>query len=91
MDDDVQYRLNFDNEYTFKSNHAEIESTTVVTEYGFNVEVRIPFRFLEAAAGVKLAFDLQINDDSGTGSRTSYAKWNDATNESYRNTAGFGT
>lgn len=91
LEDDAQYRLNFDNELTVKGNPAEIVSATTVTDKGYNVEVMIPIRFVKPAKGVAFGFDLQVNDDSGVGRRTSIAKWNDKTNDSFRNTIGFGT
>ncbi|MGD9200841.1 MAG: endo-1,4-beta-xylanase [Chitinispirillia bacterium] len=91
MDDDVQYRLNFDNELTVKGKPAETASMASITDDGYNIEVMIPIRFIKPESGVKIGFDLQVNDDSGVGSRTSIAKWNDKTNDSYRNTSGFGT
>ncbi len=90
-EDDAQYRLNFDNEYSFKGAAAKITSKTAKTKEGYDVEVRIPLQTIQGVEGTKIGFDLQINDDSGAGVRDSYSKWNDPTNESFRNTSGFGT
>jgi endo-1,4-beta-xylanase len=70
---------------------AKIVSAPAVTADGYVIEVKIPFRFIKPKPGTKIGFDLQINDDPGSGRRESYAKWNDPTNESFRNTSGFGT
>ena len=91
MDDDTQYRLNYENEFSYRGNPAKYKSKTVITKDGYNVEVMIPFQFIKPSIGTKIGFDFQINDDSGTGNRSSISKWNDPTNESYRNTSGFGT
>lgn len=89
-EDDAQYRINFENEQSFGGYPSKINSVAVVTKDGYNVEVVIPFKTIKGANGVKIGFDLQVNDDPGTGKRGSIAKWNDPTNESYRNTSGFG-
>jgi endo-1,4-beta-xylanase len=91
QDDDAQYRVNFDNEVSTAGQAAAIKSAAVVTTDGYDVELMIPFQTIKPSSGTSLGFDLQINDDSGTGTRTSIAKWNDPTNESYRDTSGFGT
>lgn len=91
LDDDAQYRLNYENEFSSRGNAANIKSVAVVSKDGYYVEVMIPLQTIKGAAGTKIGFDLQINDDSGSGSRSSISKWNDPTNESYRNTSGFGT
>jgi endo-1,4-beta-xylanase len=91
MDDDAQYRLNYVNEFSYRGNPAKIKSKTATTKDGYNVEIMIPFQFIQPGVDSKIGFDLQINDDNGDGKRSSIAKWNDATNESYRNTSGFGT
>ncbi len=91
LDDDAQYRLNYENEFSSRGNAAKIKSKAVVIKDGYNVEVKIPLQFIKGSTGTKIGFDLQINDDSGSGQRDSISKWNDPTNESYRNTSGFGT
>ena len=92
LEDDVQYRINYENEMTVKGTPSDIQSAAMVTKDGYTVEAKIPLRFAKPASGTTVGFDLQINDDStGTGVRDSYSKWNDPTNETYRNTSGFGT
>ena len=91
LDDDAQYRLNFDNEFSSRGNPGDFVSAAAKTAEGYLIEFSVPFRYAKPASGVKLGFDLQINDDSGVGRRTSYCKWNDPTNETFRNTSGFGT
>ena len=46
---------------------------------------------MDAAVGSILGIDFQVNDDiEGNGKRGSIAKWNDPTNESWRNTSNWG-
>jgi len=90
-EDDAQYRINFTNDFSSRGNPAKIVSAVSITSDGYAVEAAIPFRFVRSKPGTKIGFDLQINDDQGKGRRASLSKWNDPTNESYRNTSGFGT
>jgi endo-1,4-beta-xylanase len=89
-EDDAQYRLDYENQFSFRGYPAQFASAAKVTEGGYIVEIAIPFRFVKPEPGIALGFDLQVNDDDGSGNRTSFAKWNDPTNESFRNTSGFG-
>jgi endo-1,4-beta-xylanase len=54
------------------------------------VEAAITFLQEKGEAGKTFGFDLQINDDLGGGTRDAISKWNDSTNESWRNTMGWG-
>ena len=81
MDDDAQYRLNYENLFSSCGNPAEFTSAALVADSGYNIEIKIPFRFIEPVKGLEIGFDLQINDDDGSGKRTSCCKWNDSTNE----------
>ena len=54
---------------------------------GYIVEASIK---LKTEAGKKIGFDAQVNNDPGTGSRGSIAKWNDATNDTFESLAGVG-
>jgi endo-1,4-beta-xylanase len=89
--DDAQYRINFTGDFSSRGYPSAYTSAQAITADGYVVEVKIPFQFIKPAPGTKIGFDLQINDDPGSGTRESYAKWNDPTNESFRNTSGFGT
>jgi endo-1,4-beta-xylanase len=79
------------NDFSSRGNPAKIKSAAMTTPDGYAVEMMISFRFSKGRAGAKIGFDLQVNDDPGSGRRESFGKWNDPTNESFRNTAGFGT
>jgi len=91
MEDDAQYRVSYENLVTLNGYPSKIKSKAKKVKGGYVVEMMIPFSTIKPAAGIQIGFDLQINDDPGTGKRGAIAKWNDPTNESYRNTSGFGT
>ncbi len=90
--DDGQYRINFKNETSFGSTGSVngFMSAARITDGGYAVEAKIPFRMLNARDGAKIGFDLQVNDDQGNGKRDSIAKWNDLSNDSWQSTAGYG-
>jgi len=91
--DDAQYRVNFRNQKSFGSNGEDkkMQSAVVLTDGGYLVEMAIPFRTSKGEAGKIIGFDLQVNDADGSGKRVGMAKWNDDTNESWRNTVNWGT
>jgi endo-1,4-beta-xylanase len=90
--DDGQFRVSFKNRQTFGSSGSRegFESAAQVIEGGYAVEVKIPFLILAPEDGTVIGFDLQVNDDQGSGARDSISKWNDPTNNSWKSTAGFG-
>lgn len=90
-DDDGQYRVNFENAGSFnpESIAEGFESATHVTESGYTVEVKIPFRAITPAKNTEIGFDLQIND-AKDGARQSIATWNDLTGRGFENPAVFG-
>jgi len=90
--DDGQFRVNFKNEQSFGSTGSVdgLKSAAQITEGGYTVEVKIPYRNLTSQDGTIIGFDLQVNDDQGSGTRDSISKWNDPTNNSWQSTAGLG-
>jgi endo-1,4-beta-xylanase len=90
--DDGQFRVSFENRQSFGSTGGVdgFESAAQIIEGGYAVEVKIPYRSLTPQDGTVIGFDLQVNDDQGSGARDSISKWNDPTNESWRSTAGLG-
>ena len=90
--DDGQFRVSFNNKQSFGStgNVDGFKSATKIIPGGYVVEAKIPFKTITAKEGTIIGFDLQVNDDQGTGKRDSIAKWNDETNNSWQNTSGFG-
>ncbi len=91
--DDIQLRVNFDNEVTVTDGRtADIYTTAAKkTADGYIVEVAIPTVNGGFTAGQVIGYDVQINDDNGEGKRTGIANWSDLTGQGYINTAGFGT
>jgi len=91
--DDGQYRVNFKNAQSFGSNGPDkrFQSATALTKDGYIVEMAIPFRTIKGTADAIIGFDLQVNDADASGKRIGISKWNDDTDESWRNTLNFGT
>ncbi|SER25219.1 Endo-1,4-beta-xylanase, GH35 family [Gracilibacillus ureilyticus] len=90
-EDDGQYRVNFDNETSFnpESIAENFESATKVSDGGYTVEVKIPFRTITPENNAKIGFDVQINDGKD-GARQSIATWNDLTGAGFQDTSVFG-
>ncbi len=91
--DDAQYRVNFDNEQSFNGDaKAElIRSATRIVPGGYIVELAIKLDAVTPAAGVRIGFDFQVNnDEDGDGVRDSVAIWHDPTGQSYQNTSKIG-
>lgn len=90
--DDGQFRVNFKNKTSFGSTGTVegFQSAAKIISGGYVVEVIIPFRTITGRENTIIGFDLQINDDQGSGKRDSITKWNDPTNDSWQSTAGLG-
>ena len=91
--DDIQIRVNFDNEVTVTDGKSGDIYTTAAkkTATGYVVEVAIPHTISKFEAGQVVGFDVQINDDgNGEGKRTGIANWSDLSGQGYINTSGFG-
>lgn len=90
--DDSQYRISYLNEHSYGGQALEtFESQTTENADGYVVEAAIPIQFVQAEAGTAMGFEVQVNDDPGTGSRASIAKWHDPTNNSFKDASGWGT
>jgi endo-1,4-beta-xylanase len=91
--DDGQYRVNYLNARSFGSNGEEkrLLSASAVVPGGYIVEMAIPFRTIKGEAGTMIGFDAQVNDADASGKRVGISKWNDDTDESWRNTLNYGT
>ncbi len=61
------------------------------TKNGYIVEMAIKIHDGKLESGKKLGLELQVNDDAGTGSRDAVAKWHHTEDDSWENTANFGT
>lgn len=90
--DDIQCRVNFDNEKTVTDGKStdDFISATSKTPDGYIVEIAIPYTVSPFKEGQVVGFDVQVNDDDGTGERTGIANWSDITGLGYTNTSGFG-
>lgn len=89
---DSQYRISYLNQRSFGGQALQtFQSGTAVTDYGYVVEAAIPIQFVQAEPGAVMGFEVQVNDDPGTGSRVSIAKWQDPTNNSYKDASKWGT
>ncbi|QEG25082.1 family 16 glycoside hydrolase [Mariniblastus fucicola] len=88
-DDDAQYRTNAAGDETVGASTDAKSYTSKVskTDDGYIVEACIN---LKTEAGKKIGFDVQVNNDPGTGFRGSITKWNDATNNTWENLSGVG-
>ncbi len=91
--DDVQYRINYKNEVTINGGPDKngILSKVVLTDFGYDVELAIPFYDGSKVKGQSIGFDIQINDDQGSGQRDSVVIWNDLTGMGWQSTLGLGT
>ncbi len=90
--DDIQCRVNFDNEKSVTDgfNISAFESATSITSTGYIVEFAIPSTLGGFYTNQVIGFDAQVNDDDGSGQRTSIANWNDETGLGYTNTSQYG-
>ncbi len=70
---DFQYRVNYRGEL---SADTRLEARAVLTDHGYLVEARIPFKNITAAQGRTIGFDIQVSDDPGAGYRQYIASWN---------------
>ena len=92
-DNDAQYRTNCDGDISMGENANEdnYESKVTKTDGGYIVEAKIKMSpKMSPKAGGQIGFDVQVNNDTGDGTRSSAAKWNDPTNDSYQDPTGFG-
>lgn len=90
--DDIQCRVNFDNEKSVTDGLStdNFTSATTLTDTGYIVEFAIPSTLGGLKANQVVGFDVQVNDDDGSGKRTSIANWNDLTGLGYTNTSNYG-
>lgn len=75
--------------YTKASN--KFVGKTTLSDKGYIVEMAVPFTELIPALGAKIGFEMQVNDDNGSGSRTGIVCWNSASGESWQYTDVLGT
>jgi endo-1,4-beta-xylanase len=92
-EEDVQYRINFENMVTVNGgpSDAVYMSATTTTGTGYIVEIAIPYNDGEKVSGQAIGFDIQVNDDQGSGARDSMTNWCDLSGNGWKNTSKFGT
>lgn len=91
--DDMQFRVNFDNEQSFggAATAAKFQTATRLVDGGYYVEAAIALDVV-LQAGAVIGFDVQVNDDGqGNGIRSSVKTWNDTSGNAFQDTSQFGT
>lgn len=95
QNDDIQCRVGYDNSKTVSDNHSVddyISGVSVRTDsQRYVIEIAIPHSLDSFTAGQVVGFDVQINDDDGSGARAGIANWSgDVTGLGYTTTQYFG-
>jgi|GEM_PF-283488 len=92
-DGDGQYRVNFEGGSSFKSDTMAngFSSWAAVTDTGYVVEMKIPFRVIQPKGGTAVSFDVQLNDVSDGASTRLLTVWSDLTANGYNTTELWGT
>ncbi|MDC7231681.1 MAG: endo-1,4-beta-xylanase [Spirochaetales bacterium] len=92
-EDDYQFRIGYQNSLGFGgwARHSFIESAARLTDSGYLVELKIDLQQVKGEAGRMMGIDFQVNDNYSNACREGISKWNDPTNESWRNTEGWGS
>jgi len=90
--DDAQYRVNFDNEQSFREPRSAegFESASYVSHNSYTVLMKIPFRTVTPRENTLIGFDVQVNGASERGFRQNVAVWNDVSGMSYQDASGYG-
>ena len=89
----AQIRVNYKNAVSGSSGVSakKFKSFAKVVDGGYDIEIAIPLDKVPGAEGNLMGFDIQLNDDNGSGHRTGIIAWNDASNTDYQNPSKFGT
>lgn len=89
--DDAQFRISADNVATFagSASPGRLVSAVKKTAKGYQVEAKIRLQSVTPKAGDVIGFELQVNDNQGNNNKST-AKWNDVTNDSWKNTSQYG-
>ncbi len=91
--DDMQCRIGYDNSQTISDNRdlGDYISAAAETSDGYIIEVAIPYTISEFQSGQVIGYDVQINDDDGSGARSGICNWaGDMTGMGYASTANYG-
>lgn len=70
----------------FNKGFSNFKGKSGTTENGYFVEMAVPFNELAPQVGSKIGFEIQINDDNGSGTRTGIVCWNSPLGESWQYT-----
>lgn len=92
-DDDKQYRVNIENEQTFKGTKCmaeNIKSAVVKTSDGYVLEAAYKWTDITPSNGKQIGIEFQINDAKG-GARIGTASWYDDSGQGYQNPSVLGT
>ena len=94
-EDDKQYRINYENEYSHSGTHAEgaVQSVATVPKEGggYNIEAAFKWTDVKPAVGDMIGLELQINDADESGKRVGILSWYDETGMGWSSPAVFGT
>ena len=91
--DDMQCRIGYDNSQTISDNRnlGDYISAATITSAGYVVEVAIPYSIDVYSSGQIVGYDVQINDDNGSGARAGICNWSgDMTGMGYASTECYG-
>ncbi|MBQ5339390.1 MAG: endo-1,4-beta-xylanase [Oscillospiraceae bacterium] len=93
QNDDIQCRVGYDNSKSVSDNRSvdDFTSAAAKTSSGYLVEIAIPAVNGTLKSGQTVGFDIQINDDAGTGERAGSVIWSgDKSGMGYTDTRCFG-
>lgn len=93
QEDDKQYRINIENEATFKGDKCNEDNCLHVvkkTDNGYVVEAAYKWTDISPAVGSMIGIETQINDCEG-GKRLGTVSWFDQTGNGWQNPSVFGT
>ncbi len=91
-DGDTQFRVSYKNKKSGGTNYKDekMVSATSITDRGYIVEMKFPLQKIKGKKGKVIGFELQINDDPGTGVRETTLKFNDRSDDSWSSAAHWG-
>ena len=92
-EDDKQYRINYENEPSFKGTKClakNVKSATKIINGGYVVEAAFKWTDIKPANGTKIGLELQINDAKG-GTRIGTLSWYDETGMGWSGSNVYGT
>ena len=75
---DYQYRINYKGQLTAMNEEwlEGMRAHVTLTDNGYIVQAKIPFKTIKPTEGMKIGFDIQVSDDPGSGIREFVSSWN---------------